>query len=52
MALVPASFRPNDQDEYRICFKQPEDAEELARCDEAMESCPVEAIGNLFRLQD
>ena len=26
-------------------FKQPENAEELAQCREAMEGCPVEAIG-------
>ncbi|MEG1739944.1 MAG: ferredoxin [Akkermansia sp.] len=29
-----------------MVIKQPDDKAELTACNEAMESCPVEAIGN------
>ena len=34
------------EDEYAFVFKQPDSEEEKEQCLEAMESCPVEAIGN------
>jgi ferredoxin len=43
---APNNFRMSDDEEHDICFKQPENAEELAGCYEAMENCPVEAIGD------
>ena len=36
----------NDDESHGICFKQPENEAELEECYEAMESCPVEAIGD------
>ena len=36
----------SDDEDHDICFKQPENDEELAQCYEAMENCPVEAIGD------
>ena len=42
---APNNFRLSDQEDHDICYKQPEDQEELAQCVEAMEGCPVEAIG-------
>jgi ferredoxin len=36
----------SDQEDHDICFKQPGNAEELKQCNEAMENCPVEAIGH------
>ena len=43
---APNNFRMSDQEDHDICFKQPESSEELAQCYEAMENCPVEAIGD------
>lgn len=43
---APNNFRMSDDEDHDICYKQPESAEELAQCNEAMENCPVEAIGN------
>ena len=44
--VAPDNFRMNDDDDHDICYKQPETEEELELCYEAMESCPVEAIGD------
>ena len=43
---APNNFRMSDDEDHDICYKQPEDAEELEQCEEAMENCPVEAIGH------
>ena len=43
---APANFTRNDDGGHSYVFKQPETDEELALCKEAMEGCPVEAIGN------
>ncbi len=43
---APNNFRMSDDEDHDICFKQPEDDEELEQCNEAMENCPVEAIGD------
>lgn len=43
---APKNFRMSDEEDHDICFKQPETAEELAQCIEAMDNCPVEAIGD------
>ncbi|MBW1881113.1 MAG: ferredoxin [Deltaproteobacteria bacterium] len=43
---APESFRMSEEEDHDICFKQPANSDELARCDEAMENCPVEAIGD------
>lgn len=42
---APNNFRMSDAEDHDICFKQPENEEELSQCQEAMENCPVEAIG-------
>ena len=42
---APNNFRMSDAEDHDICYKQPESADELAQCQEAMENCPVEAIG-------
>ena len=36
----------SDDEDHDICYKQPENGEELAQCYEALENCPVEAIGD------
>jgi len=43
---APNNFKSNDDGSHSFVFKQPENDEELAACQEAMESCPAEAIGN------
>ena len=43
---APDNFRVSDDEDHDIVYKQPENEEELDRCYEAMENCPVEAIGD------
>lgn len=43
---APMNFTRQDDGGYSYVFKQPENDEEEEMCREAMESCPVEAIGN------
>jgi len=43
---APANFKANEDEGYSYVFKQPENDEEEALCQEAMEGCPVEAIGD------
>ena len=42
---APENFTRNEDGGYSYVFKQPENEEEAALCEEAMEGCPVEAIG-------
>jgi ferredoxin len=43
---APANFKRNDDGGHSYVYKQAETPEEEALCKEAMEGCPVEAIGN------
>ncbi len=43
---APNNFAANDDGGYDYVFKQPENDQELAECYDAMEQCPVEAIGD------
>ncbi len=43
---APENFTRNDDGGYSFVFKQPEGDEQVAQCQEAMEGCPVEAIGS------
>src|SRR6266404_952415 len=43
---APANYKRNDDGGHSFVYKQPETPEEEALCKEAMEGCPVEAIGN------
>ena len=43
---APANFTRNDDGGHSYVFKQPENDAEVALCKEAMEGCPVEAIGS------
>jgi ferredoxin len=42
----PKNFMRNDENGYSFVYHQPSNPEELALCEEAMEACPVEAIGD------
>jgi len=43
---APDNFKRNDDGGYSFVYKQPGSPEEEARCKEAKEGCPVEAIGD------
>ena len=43
---APSNFTRNDDGQYSYVFKQPETDEERQLCEEALTSCPVEAIGS------
>lgn len=43
---APNNFKMNDEEGHAFVSKQPSSPEEEAQCKEAMEGCPVEAIGN------
>ena len=42
---APANFTRNDEECFSYVFKQPETPEEETLCKDAMDNCPVEAIG-------
>ena len=42
----PANFRRNDENGYSYVHKQPESEEEFELSEEALNACPVEAIGD------
>ncbi len=43
---APDNFTRSDENGYSYVYKQPETEEQKKLCQEALESCPVEAIGN------
>ena len=43
---APDNFTRADQNGYSFVYKQPANDEERALCEEALDACPVEAIGN------
>ncbi|NJN63505.1 MAG: ferredoxin [Acidobacteria bacterium] len=43
---APDHFKMNETEEYAYVFKQPANDDETDACEEAMEGCPEEAIGN------
>jgi len=42
----PANFARNDENGYSFVLKQPQTPKEFELCEEALNACPVEAIGN------
>ncbi len=42
---APDFFTRNDDGGYSYVFNQPETGDQIAECMEALEGCPVEAIG-------
>jgi len=43
---APENFQRNEDEGFSYVYKQPTTEEELRLCQEALESCPVEAIGD------
>ncbi len=44
--IAPANFASNLDEGYEYVCKQPADSQEEQLCREALEICPVDAIGN------
>jgi ferredoxin len=42
---APANFTRHNDGGYSYVYKQPTTTEEVAQCEDAMQGCPVEAIG-------
>jgi ferredoxin len=43
---APAFFKRNEDGGYSYVYRQPANKDEIALCKEALEGCPVEAIGD------
>jgi len=43
---APMNFTRDDESGHSFVFKQPQTPEEQSQCQEAMQNCPVEAIGD------
>ena len=43
---APKFFIMNDEEGHAFVYKQPQSEEDLKTCLEALDCCPVEAIGN------
>ncbi len=43
---APSNFDRNDAEGYSFVIRQPETEEERKQCVEALDECPVEAIGD------
>jgi len=43
--MAPNNFKSSDADDHSIVYLQPENEDETIQCQEALEACPVEAIG-------
>lgn len=44
--LAPGNFKESDDGDHDVVFKQPVSDDEMDQCKEALEQCPVEAIGS------
>jgi ferredoxin len=44
---APQNFKMDEEDGHAYVAKQPESVQEESACKEAMEGCPVEAIGDI-----
>ncbi|MCK5377752.1 MAG: ferredoxin [Acidobacteria bacterium] len=43
---APDNFQANEDEGFSFVFKQPGNDEEEEQCQEALDACPVEAIGD------
>lgn len=43
---APENFQRNEDEGFSFVYRQPESEEEIKLCQEALEGCPVEAIGS------
>jgi ferredoxin len=43
---APDFFKMDDDEEYAFVYKQPSTDDEIEECEDAMDNCPEEAIGD------
>lgn len=43
---APNNIRRNDEGGYSYVYRQPTTPEEIAACEEGVQGCPTEAVGN------
>ena len=46
MEVAPSNFVESDEGDHHVVSKQPESMDEEGKIREAMEQCPVEAVGD------
>lgn len=46
VSIAPDNMKMKDDGSYAFVYKQPENDEEKEACEQAIQSCPVDAIGN------
>ncbi|MFV1994698.1 MAG: ferredoxin [Verrucomicrobiales bacterium] len=46
LEICPTVFLKNEKGGYAFVFKQPESEEEIEVCEQAVDACPREAIGD------
>jgi len=44
--IATVNFKESDDGDHDFVYKQPEGEEELQQCRDALEQCPVDAIGS------
>lgn len=44
--LAPNFFKLHEDDPYSYVYRQPQAKEDIEACEEALDGCPVDAIGN------
>ena len=44
--IAPENFKVSDDETHDLVYRQPQDEEELERCYDALDECPVDAIGD------
>ncbi len=44
--IAPDNFVRQDDEGYSYVYRQPKNEQEISLCKEALEACPVEAIGD------
>jgi ferredoxin len=49
---APSNFKMDENDGHAYVAKQPESPDEEAACKEAMDGCPVEAIGDFGKAEE
>ena len=47
--VAPDNFSLSADKDHYVCHQQPRDADELARCEEAVVRCPTHSIGDRER---
>ncbi|MFW6035475.1 MAG: ferredoxin [Halothermotrichaceae bacterium] len=45
-AEAPDNFKFTDDDDHAFVYMQPENDSQKSACEDAMDACPVDAIGN------